>query len=467
MRGLLILGLAVSSGAWAASASLVPPPQDRDLARDMLRTLVEINTTHTYGSTEAAKAIQAWVLTAGFPSGDVVLLAPPDRPTKGNIVVRYRGRRSGDAVLFLGHLDVVEAKPEDWSVDPFKLTERDGWFYGRGTIDMKDGDAALVESLVRLKREKFVPDRDVIVAFTADEEAGGDANGPAFLLGEHRELINAGLVVNLDGGGGNTKNGGRQFFEVGTSEKTYVTFTLQTTSPGGHGSLPGPDNAIYRLAAGLGRLEAFKFPVALTATTRTSFDRLADLESGSQAADMHAVAHSPPDLAAAERLSQNVRLNAQLRTTCVTTLISGGHAENALPQRAKATIQCRMLPGDSADHVQNLLVATLADPAIQVTLDAPPIVSPESPPTPQIMKEVAQLAHSMWPNVPIIPTMATGFSDDRRTRNAGMASYDISGVWQDVDENRAHGRDERIGVQAFDESVEFTYRLIKTISAAR
>ncbi|HEY4971757.1 MAG TPA: M20/M25/M40 family metallo-hydrolase [Steroidobacteraceae bacterium] len=467
MRGLLILGLAVSSGAWAASASMVPPPQDRDLARDMLRTLVEINTTHAHGSTEAAKAIQAWVLAAGFPSGDVLLLAPPDRPTKGNVVVRYRGKHSGDAVLFLGHLDVVEAKPEDWSVDPFKLTERDGWFYGRGTIDMKDGDAALVESLVRLRREKFIPDRDVIVAFTADEEAGGDANGPAFLLGEHRHLIDAGLVVNLDGAGGNTKNGERQFFEVGTSEKTYVTFTLQTTSPGGHGSLPGPDNAIYRLAAGLGRLEAFKFPVTLTATTRTSFERLGDLESGPLAADMHAVAQSPPDLAAAERLSQNVRLNAQLRTTCVATLTSGGHAENALPQRAKATIQCRMLPGDSADHVQNLLVATLADPAIQVTLDAPPIVSPESPPTPQIIKKIAQLAHSMWPNVPIIPTMATGFSDDRQTRNAGMVSYDISGVWQDVDENRAHGRDERIGVQAFDESVEFTYRLIKTISSTR
>jgi acetylornithine deacetylase/succinyl-diaminopimelate desuccinylase-like protein len=466
MRGLLILGLAFFSAAWAASTSLVPPPQDRDLARDMLKSLVEINTTHAHGSTEAAKAIQGWLLTAGFVPGDVVLLAPPDRPTKGNVVVRYRGKHSGAAVLFLGHLDVVEAKPEDWSVDPFKLTQQEGWFYGRGTIDMKDGDAALAESLIRLKREKFIPDHDVIVAFTADEEAGGDANGPAFLLRDHRDLIDAALVVNLDGGGGNTKNGERQFFEVGTSEKTYVTFTLETTSPGGHGSLPGPDNAIYRLAAGLGRLEAFKFPVTLTATTRTSFDKLGDLENGSLATDMHAVAEAQPDLAAAERLSRNVRLNAQLRTTCVATLISGGHAENALPQRAKATIQCRMLPGDSADHVHNLLVATLADPAIRVTLDAPPIVSPESPPTPQIMKKVTLLVHSMWPNVPIIPTMATGFSDDRQTRNAGMVSYDISGVWQDVDENRAHGRDERIGIQAFDESVEFTYRLLKAISSA-
>ena len=467
MRGsMLTFGLAVTTSAWASSAPPLPPPADQQLARDMLKSLVEINTTHAHGSTEAAKAIQGWLLSAGFPAGDVVLLAPSDHPTKGNVVVRYRGKHSSDPVLFLGHLDVVEAKPEDWSVDPFKLTQQEGWFYGRGTIDMKDGDAALVESLIRLKREKFTPDRDVIVAFTADEEAGGDANGPAFLLKEHRDLIDAGLVVNLDGGGGNTKNGERQFFEVGTSEKTYVTFTLETTSPGGHGSLPGPDNAIYSLAAGLGRLAAFRFPVTLTATTRTSFDKLGALESGSIATDMHAVAQSPPDLAAAERLSQNVRLNAQLRTTCVATLISGGHAENALPQRAKATIQCRMLPGDSVDNVQNLLVAALADPAIHVTLDAPPIVSPESPPTPQIMKKVALLAHSMWPNVPIIPTMATGFSDDRQTRNAGMVSYDISGVWQDVDENRAHGRDERIGIQAFDESVEFTYRLLKAMSSA-
>jgi acetylornithine deacetylase/succinyl-diaminopimelate desuccinylase-like protein len=464
---MLTLGLVVTMSAWASSATLVPPAADQQLARDMLKTLVEINTTHAHGSTEAAKAIQHWLLSAGFPAGDVVLLAPSDHPTKGNVVVRYRGKHSGDPILFLGHLDVVEAKPEDWSVDPFKLTQQEGWFYGRGTIDMKDGDAALVESLIRLKREKFVPDRDVIVAFTADEEAGGDANGPAFLLKEHRDLIDAALVVNLDGGGGNTKNGLRQFFEVGTSEKTYVTFTLETTSPGGHGSLPGPDNAIYRLAAGLGRLEAFKFPVTLTATTRTSFEQLGALESGSTATDMHAVAQSPPDLAAAERLSHNVRLNAQLRTTCVATLISGGHAENALPQRAKATIQCRMLPGDSADNVQNLLIATLADPAIHVSLDAPPIVSPESPPTPQIMKKAAVLVHSMWPNVPVIPTMATGFSDDRQTRNAGMVSYDISGVWQDVDENRAHGRDERIGVQAFDESVEFTYRLVKAMSSAK
>jgi acetylornithine deacetylase/succinyl-diaminopimelate desuccinylase-like protein len=444
--------------------SLLPPQADLDLAHDIFKGLIEINTTHAVGTTDAAKAIQGWLSSAGFRPEDVTFVAPADHPNKGNIVVHYRGKHPGNAVLFLGHLDVVEAKPEDWTVDPFRLTERDGWFYGRGTIDMKDGDAALVESLIRLKRAKFVPDRDIIVAFTADEEAGGDSNGPAFLLKEHRDLIDAALVINLDGGGGDTKNGQPLYFEVGTSEKNYLTFTLETTSPGGHGSLPGPDNAIYHLAAGLGRLEAFKFPVMMTATTRASFAKFADFETGQTAADMRAVAQPVPDPEAAERLSRVVRQNAELRTTCVPTLISGGHAENALPQRARATIQCRMMPGDTAANVQSLLTAHLADPSIRITEDAPPIISPESPPTPQIMGKVEALAHSMWPGVPVIPTMATGFSDDRQTRNAGIPSYDVSGVWMDVDENRAHGRDERIGVHSFDESVEFTYRLLKAMS---
>jgi acetylornithine deacetylase/succinyl-diaminopimelate desuccinylase-like protein len=451
----------------SAAPGPLPPDDDRDLAHAILKELVEIKTTHDVGTTVAARAIEQHLLKAGFPAEDVVFVAPSDHPNKGNVVVRYRGKGRGPAVLFLGHLDVVEAKPEDWSVDPFKLTEKDGWFYGRGSIDMKDGDAALLEALIRLRRGRFEPDRDVIAAFTADEEAGGDANGPAFLLKEHRPLIEAGLVVNLDGGGGTYKNGKRQFFELGTSEKTYVTYTLEATGPGGHGSLPGPDNPIYTLADGLGRLEHHHFPVMMTDTTRASFASLADLAPAEVSADMRAVARNPPDPAAAERLSQEVRFNAELRTTCVATLISGGHAENALPQRAKATIQCRMMPGDSAASVQNALTNTLNDPKITIALDAPPIVSPESPLTPQIRKKVEAVAHSMWPGVPVVPTMATGFSDDRQTRNAGMPSYDLSGVWSDSAENRAHGRDERVGVREFDESVEYTYRLLEEMSKTK
>jgi acetylornithine deacetylase/succinyl-diaminopimelate desuccinylase-like protein len=446
-----------------ASAAPLPPPADQQLARDMLKTLVEIDTTHAKGSTDAARAIQSWLLTAGFAAGDVTFIAPDDHPSKGNLIVRYRGGHPGGAVLFLGHLDVVEARPEDWSVDPFKLTEQDGFFYGRGTVDMKDGDAALAEALIRLKREHFIPQRDVIVAFTADEEAGGDANGPAFLLKEHRDLIDADLAINLDGGGGNLKYAAPFYFEIGTSEKTYLTYTLETTSAGGHGALPGPDNAIYRLGDGLGRLERLKFPVSLTPTTRATFGALAALDPGANSADLRAVAAPQPDLAAAERLSENVRLNAQLRTTCVATLISGGQAQNALPQRARATIQCRMMPGDTEAHLRTLLLGALDDPGIHVTLDAAPIVSPESPLAPGVLARIATVAHSLWPGVPIVPTMATGYSDDRQTRSAGIPSYDVSGIWQDVDENRAHGRDERVGVLAFDQSVEFTYRLMKAM----
>jgi acetylornithine deacetylase/succinyl-diaminopimelate desuccinylase-like protein len=458
----------LAASAWAAKPTPLPPAADQELARALFKEMIEMRTTHDVGSTALAQAIHEHLLRAGFPAEDVTFIAPSDHPTKGNVVVRYRGQGRGPKpVLFLGHLDVVEAKPEDWTVDPFQFTEKDGWFYGRGAIDMKEGDAALLESLIRLKREKFVPERDIIAAFTADEEAGGDANGPAFLLKEHRDLIDAERAINLDGGGGNYKNGKRLYFEIGTSEKTYVTYTLETTGPGGHGSLPGPENPIYILSEGLGRIAALKFPVMLTATTRASFSTRADIDPSAQSADMHAVAKDPPDLAAAERLSENVRMNAQLRTTCVATLMSGGHAENALPQRAKATIQCRMMPGDSAEHVQAMLTQALNNPKIGITLDAPPIVSPESQPTPQILAKAASVVHSMWPGVPLVPTMATGFSDGRQTRNGGIPTYDLGGIWADSEENRAHGRDERVGVREFDESVEYTYRLLKEMSKAK
>jgi acetylornithine deacetylase/succinyl-diaminopimelate desuccinylase-like protein len=462
----VLLTLVSASTTWAATPGPLPPKADQDLARDILKELVNINTTHDHGSTAAAQVMQQQLLAAGFSAEDVLLIAPSDKPLKGNLVVHYRARKPGTRpVLFLGHLDVVEARKEDWSTEPFQLTEKDGWYYGRGTQDMKDGIAAMMETLIRLKREHYVPSRDIIVAFTADEEAGGDANGPAFLLKEHRDLIDAAVAVNLDGGGGSLRNGERLFYEIGTSEKVYVTYTLETTSPGGHGSLPGPDNAIYRLADGLSRLEQYKFPVMTTATTRASFEKFAALETGTAHDDRLAVAKETADPEAAARLSENVKLNAQLRTTCVATLISGGHAENALPQRAKATVQCRMMPGDTAENVQTLMTNTLADPKITITLDAPPILSPESPPTKQIMDQAGKVVHSMWPKVPIIPTMASGFSDGRQTRSAGIPTYDLGGLWSEIDDNRAHGRDERIGVREFDESVEYTYRLMKAFGA--
>lgn len=468
--GALTIAAMLTLGGAAAAAVApgpVPPPTDRAEARAIFKDLIEINTTHARGSTAAAEALRERFLKAGFAPADLALIAPPDKPTKGNLIVRYRGRGEARPILFIGHLDVVEAKPEDWSVDPFKLTEKDGFFYGRGTIDMKDQIAAMADALIRLKREGFTPKGDIIVAFTADEEAGGDANGPAFLLKSHRDLIDAGIVYNFDGGGGITKNGKRQLFEIGTSEKVYLTFTLETTGPGGHGSLPGKDNPIYRMASALGRIEAYKFPVSTTATTRASYKAMAALEPGKDSADMRAVATEKLDLKAAERLSATPYNNAQLRTTCVATLITGGHAENALPQRAKSTIQCRLLPNDTAAHVEATLKRLVADPKITVTMDAPPILSPESPPTPEVMARVGAVVHSMWPGLPLVPTMATGFSDDRQTRAAGMPSYDVAGPFSDYGENRAHGRDERIGVQAFDESVEYAYRFMKAVGEGK
>lgn len=463
---LFLLSMGPWSGVLAVPPGPMPPAVDQQLARSLLQELVEINTTHTFGSTAAARAIQKRLLAAGFKPAQMTLIAPPGHPSKGNLIVRYGGEGRGQPVLFLVHLDVVDARPEDWSVDPFKLTMKDGWFYGRGTIDMKDGDAALIEALIRLKRERFVPARDLIVAFTADEEAGGDANGPAFLLKNHRELIDAAMAINLDGSRGVYQDGRRLYFQLGTSEKIYATFTVEATSPGGHGSLPGPENAIYRLADGLGRIESYRFPPTLIPTTRANFAALADLVPGPDSADMRAVAREPTDAAAAERLSRKVPFNAQLRTTCVATLISGGHAENALPERATATIQCRLIPGDSVQHVQAALTTALNDPKLKITLDAPPVVSPESPLTPQLLSDVGRVVHSMWPGVAIVPTMETGYTDDRQTRSAGIVSYDLSGVWKDINENRAHGRDERVGVREFDESVEYTYRLMKQMSQA-
>ncbi len=459
-------GMAIAGHAGAAAAPTAPPA-DAAEARAIFKALVETDTSHTHGSTALAQAIRARLLAAGFSPEDLTFLAPAETPASGNLVVRYRGKGKLKPILFMGHLDVVDARPEDWTVPPFKLTERDGFYYGRGTIDMKDGDTALIEALIRLKRQAYVPDRDIIVIFTADEEAGGAANGPQWLLKAHRDLIDAETAYNFDGGGGTTKEGQRLFYEVGTSEKIYLTFTLETTGPGGHGSLPGADNPIYRLGDALQRLEAFRFPVKMTATTRASFKAMAALQPGPDSADMLAVSGSTPDLAAADRLSAKPYANAELRTTCVATLISGGHAENALPQRAKATVQCRLMPGDTAANVQATLVKVLNEPKITVTQDFPPIISPESAPTPEVMGRIAAVVHSMWPGVPIVPTMATGFSDDRQTRNAGIPSYDVGGMWSELGENRAHGRDERVGMAAFDESVEYAYRLMKALSSAK
>src|SRR5437868_9730612 len=353
-----------------ASAEAAPPPlsnEARQLTHDIYKQLIEINTTDSIGNTTtAAEAMAARLRAAGFPAADVQLLAP--NPRKGNLVARLHGSTNAKPILLLAHLDVVEAKREDWSLDPFTFTEKDGYYYGRGTSDDKAMAAIFIANLIRYKHEGWIPKRDIIVALTADEETG-DYNGVSWLLQQHRDLIDAAFALN-EGGGGRLQDGKRIYNGVGASEKVYVSFKLETHNKGGHSSVPRPDNAIYELADGLTKLEKYQFPVELNEVTRAYFDRMSKLEEGTTAADMAAVARGDADAAA--RLSSTAVYNALMRTTCVATRLEGGHADNALPQMARATVNCRVLPGDSADDVRTTLINVLNDPGIEVTwIDKP------------------------------------------------------------------------------------------------
>jgi acetylornithine deacetylase/succinyl-diaminopimelate desuccinylase-like protein len=468
----LAAGAALASPASAAFAEPQPTPPGpqppaayKVLARDILKELIEIDSTHAKGSTVAAQAVARRALHAGFSPIDVVVLAPPERPSKGNVVIRLHGKGLGKPLLIIDHLDVVEANREDWTTDPFTLVEKDGYFYGRGTEDMKGEDAVLLTALIRLKHEGYVPDRDIIAAFTADEEAGGDSNGPQWLLAKHRDLVEAGLSINQDGEGGQLRNGKRLYIGVETSEKLYATYELQTTDRGGHSSVPRDDNAIYQLTEGLNRLEHYQFPPHLTATTRAYFGKIAALESGQTRADMLAVAAETPDPAAAARLSRDPVRNALLRTTCVATVLKAGQGESALPERANATVQCRLMPGETPEETLTTLKLVLGDPAIKVTTDGPIDPSPETLLTADVAHRYQRAADAMWPRSLIIPTMAAGASDSVYPREAGMASYVSGAIFADLDDPRAHGRDERIGVTEFYEGVEYMDHLLKSMSA--
>ncbi|HET7425104.1 MAG TPA: M20/M25/M40 family metallo-hydrolase, partial [Gemmatimonadales bacterium] len=348
VRRLLIAALLILPGSLAAQQQ--PPEADRRMAREILAELVAINTVQDSGATRAARALARRLTAAGFPAKDVQLAGP--KPRKQNLVFRLRGKGSAKPILFLAHLDVVEARREDWTVDPFKLTERDGWFYGRGTSDIKDEAADLVTNLIRLKRERYVPERDIIVALTDDEE-GGDDNGAQWLLDNRPEWVAADYGINLDAGGAQMQHGVRLRNPVQTSEKIYATYLLEVTGPGGHSSLPEPSNTIYSLARGLDRLSQFTFPVRLTETTRGFFDRLGAQIGGETGRDLQAVAAGRADSAAVARVSETPMYNSSMRNTCVATMLQAGHAENALPQRAQATVQCRLLPGESPEAIRD------------------------------------------------------------------------------------------------------------------
>ena len=447
------------------TATLTP---DQREAREIFQQLIEINTSYKGGSTSpASRAIAARFLAAGFPANDVRVIGPAG-DKDSSVVVRMRGRsQTLKPILLIAHIDVVEALRADWSLEPYKLTERDGFFYGRGTSDIKDGAATLAAALLRMKRNGEAPERTLILALTAGEEGGGGYNAMDWLLKNHRDLIDAAFTLNVDSGDPLIKNGKPLLRALQTSEKLYQSFALEVTDKGGHSSLPTPENAIARLADAIGRVARFRFPVRLTETTRAYFERSAALETGQVAADMRAIARDQNDSASAARLSRSPFYNAQLRTTCVPTMIEGGHAPNALPQRAKAVVNCRILPGEKPPVIHAELVRVVADDSVHITAinDGARAAAP-SPLTPEIMVPLEKVTREFWPGVQVIPQMETGATDGAYLRSAGIPTYGISGVFLDIDDIRAHGRDERIMVKSFYDGVEYIYRLLREFAGA-
>jgi len=437
------------------------PLEHERLAKAILEELVEIDTTQTGSTTRAAEAVAARLRAAGFPEADIQVLGPA--PNRGNLVARLRSRNAvRQPILVMAHLDVVEALPQDWTVAPFVFTERDGWFYGRGTMDDKDEAAIWTATLIRLRREGYAADRDVVLMLTADEEAGAH-NGADWLLRNHRGLIDAAFALN-EGGGGVLKQGRRLSHNLQASEKTYQNFELLVTNSGGHSSLPRRDNAITQLAAALTRLDGYRFPVMLSDVTRAFFKRTAGIESADVAAAMRAILRDPAEPAAEAALSALPEYNARLRTTCVATRVEAGHAENALPQRARAMVNCRIIPGDSPAGVLAALTRAIGDPgvAIRPTFDAE-VVSP-SPLLPEVLGPVEEITQELWPGVAVIPTMGTTATDGFYLRRAGIPVYGVSGVFDDAGDIRAHGRDERIHETWFFDGLEFSYRLLRKLT---
>ena len=464
MRCLSLLGLLVLAAPLAAQGVPSAPPLERALAREIYAELIGINTSHSIGSTTvAAEAMAKRLLAAGLPKEDVQVLEPVAR--KGNLVARYRGRGASAPILLLAHIDVVEARESDWTIAPFTLTEQDGWFYGRGTADDKAMAAIWIANLIRYKREGFVPDRDLIVALTADEEGGPD-NGAAWLLSEHPALVRSAFVLN-EGGGGARRDGKRLANRVQTAEKVYQSYLLEAHDRGGHSSIPRKDTPIYRLAAALLRVQGLEFPARLNETTREYFRRLAPLEPGTLGTAMAAIARDPGDQAALATLDAEPLTHAIVRTTCVATLMEAGHASNALPQQARATVNCRLLPGERPEDIHATLTRAIEDPGVAVSMLREAhsgVVSAPTPLDPMVLGAIERQTASMWPGVPVVPYMSTGATDGIFYRNAGIPVYGVSGLFADIEDNRAHGRDERMKVASFYEGQEFLYRLVRELA---
>ena len=467
-----LLGATVAAGQGSIPQASA---EDRAQAKAILKQLIEINTTDTpLGNvTKGTEAMQKRFLDASFAPEDVHLLGPD--PRKMNLVVRLRaaGTPTEKPVVFLGHMDVVEALRGDWSTDPFQFVEKDGYFYGRGTQDMKDSDAALVATFLRLHRDGYTPRRDLILALTADEE-GGKFNGADWLVKEHRDLVDAAFVINPDSGGVELDHGRPVVADVEATEKVYADYQITASDRGGHSSIPRPDNAIYELTTALNRLAAFAFPFELNEVTRTYFTNLAGQETGQTATDIRAILASPPDPAAAARLSASEpSFNSNFRTTCVATRLQAGHANNALPQTAQANVNCRIFPGHSPEEIRHQLIAVFADPKLAVkyvsdagvVADTAPERKAMTPPAPikEVFEPLTRLTQILWPGTPVTPVMENGASDSIYFAQAGIPCYGYSAIALERDDERAHGQDERLPFDSYWKSLDFFYSFAKAL----
>ena len=446
------------------AASTMPPETDQRLAHDIYKEMIEIKSGYTTGATTpVAEAVAKRLRAAGFPESDLFLGGAI--PTKGNLVVRYHGTGKLKPILLLAHIDVVEAKREDWSFDPFTFTEKDGYFYGRGTGDDKAQAAVWIANLIRYRREGYKPDRDIIVALTADEEGGGPYNGVAWLLKNHRELIDAEYCLN-EGGRGILVDGKRVANEIQAAEKWVLDLRLEVRNKGGHSSMPVADNAIYHLAGALVRLSQYAFPLKTNEVTREHFAGMAKIDTTGASADLAKVAQNDPD--AMQRIAAISPLwNSMLRTTCVATMLEGGHARNALPQLAAANVNCRVQPDETLDSVLATLKTVVADDQVKISITTHQDNTPASQLRPDVVHAVTRLTDTMWPGVVVLPTMITGATDGRYLRLGGIPTYGVQGFFIERDDPRFHGRDERMLITSFYEGQTFLYELVKSLSTVQ
>jgi acetylornithine deacetylase/succinyl-diaminopimelate desuccinylase-like protein len=457
--------LAALTGAFVLHlGASTPLSRQQQFARDIFEQLININTADSaVNVTGAVDAMAKRFRDAGFPESDIHIAG--DDPHFQNLVVRYRGSGARKPILLLAHLDVVEALRSDWSLDPFQFTEKDGYFYGRGTVDDKAEAACWVANLILYKQQGYTPDRDIIVALTSGEESSKH-DGADWLLANHLDWIDADLALN-EGGDGAIRDGRKIANYVQASEKVFYSVELKTANQGGHSSVPRKDNAIYELASALLKISNYSFPVELNEVTKLYFERTGATSNGPLAGAMREIAKDPANPAAIETLSADPHENAMMRTTCVATRLNGGHADNALPQTATALVNCRFLPDNKPEQVLAALSSVVADPKIQITPINQPRIGRPSPLTPEFMKAMQETTESIWPGVPVIPIMSTGASDGRALREVGIPCYGLSGFFLDTDDNREHGRDERIAVQSFFDGQKFLFELVKKLAGGQ